>query len=113
MENIQSSSPGILWSRIWSPSKKPRFNPGATSLAQGLPYVGLTEQDVNAAHDRLARFAPYLAKAFPQTAAAGGMIESDVVAIPAMQKRLEKEYGQTIDGEMLLKKTVTGNLWFH
>ncbi|MEX8925988.1 D-serine dehydratase, partial [Salmonella enterica] len=26
------------------------FNPGATSLAQGLPYVGLTEQDVNAAH---------------------------------------------------------------
>lgn len=31
-------------------------------------------------------------------------IESDVVAIPAMQKRLEKEYGQTIDGEMLLKK---------
>lgn len=34
------------------------FNPGATSLAQGLPYVGLTEQDVNAAHDRLARFAP-------------------------------------------------------
>ncbi len=29
------------------------FNPGATSLAQGLPYVGLTEQDVNAAHDRL------------------------------------------------------------
>lgn len=85
MENIQSSSPGILWSRIWSPSKKPRFNPGATSLAQGLPYVGLTEQDVNAAHDRLARFAPYLAKAFPQTAAAGGMIESDVVAIPAMQ----------------------------
>ncbi|ENJ4745700.1 D-serine ammonia-lyase [Salmonella enterica] len=80
------------------------FNPGATSLAQGLPYVGLTEQDVNAAHYRLARFAPYLAKAFPQTAAAGGMIESDVVAIPAMQKRLEKEYGQTIDGEMLLKK---------
>lgn len=40
------------------------FNPGATSLAQGLPYVGLTEQDVNAAHDRLARFAPYLAKRF-------------------------------------------------
>ncbi len=86
------------------PQRNHRFNPGATSLAQGLPYVGLTEQDVNAAHDRLARFAPYLAKAFPQTAAAGGMIESDVVAIPAMQKRLEKEYGQTIDGEMLLKK---------
>ena len=80
------------------------FNPGATSLAQGLPYVGLREQDVNDAHARLARFAPYLAKAFPETAATGGMIESDVVAIPLMQKRLEQEYGQRISGEMLLKK---------
>lgn len=70
-----------------------QFNPGATSLAQGLPYVGLTEQDVNAAHDRLARFAPYLA-AFPQTAAAGGMIESDVVAIPAMQNGWKKSMGK-------------------
>ena len=41
------------------------FNPGTTSLAEGLPYVGLTEQDVQDAHARLSRFAPYLAKAFP------------------------------------------------
>jgi len=80
------------------------FNPGTTSLAQGLPYVGLTEEDVTAAHARLARFAPYLAKAFPETAATGGVIESDVVAIPLMQKRLEKEYGQHISGDLLLKK---------
>ena len=80
------------------------FNPGTTSLAQGLPYVGLTEQDVDAAHARLARFAPYLAKAFPETTATGGMIESDVVPIPAMQKRLEQVYGQRICGEVLLKK---------
>lgn len=40
------------------------FNPGTTSLAEGLPYVGLTEDDVQDAHARLARFAPYLAKAF-------------------------------------------------
>lgn len=80
------------------------FNPGTTSLAEGLPYVGLTEQDVKGAHARLARFAPYLAKAFPETAATGGMIESEIVAIPAMQKRLEKQFGQTISGEILLKK---------
>ena len=80
------------------------FNPGTTSLAEGLPYVGLTEQDVQAAHQRLARFAPYLAKAFPETAATGGIIESDVVAIPLMQKRLESTYGQRISGHMLLKK---------
>ncbi|CAI9394647.1 MULTISPECIES: D-serine ammonia-lyase [Citrobacter] len=80
------------------------FNPGTTSLAEGLPYVGLTEQDVKDAHARLARFAPYLAKAFPETAATGGIIESEVVAIPAMQQRLEKQYGQKISGEILLKK---------
>ncbi len=43
--------------------KKPRFNL-TTSLAEGLPYVGLTEQDVQDAHARLSRFAPYLAKHF-------------------------------------------------
>ncbi|RSB15939.1 D-serine ammonia-lyase [Citrobacter farmeri] len=80
------------------------FNPGTTSLAEGLPYVGLTEEDVKDAHARLARFAPYLAKAFPETAATGGIIESEVVAIPAMQQRLEKQYGQKISGEILLKK---------
>lgn len=79
------------------------FNPGTTSLAEGLPYVGLTEQDVQDAHARLSRFAPYLAKAFPETAAAG-IIESELVAIPAMQKRLEKEYQQPIAGQLLLKK---------
>ncbi|MDL4616243.1 D-serine ammonia-lyase [Citrobacter amalonaticus] len=80
------------------------FNPGTTSLAEGLPYVELTEQDIKGAHARLARFAPYLAKAFPETAATGGIIESEVVAIPAMQQRLEKQYGQKISGEILLKK---------
>lgn len=80
------------------------FNPATTSLEQGLPYVGLTQADVEDAHARLSRFAPYLAKAFPETAASGGIIESELVAIPAMQKRLEKVYRQRISGEMLLKK---------
>ncbi|MEN0578324.1 D-serine ammonia-lyase [Phytobacter palmae] len=80
------------------------FNPGTTSLMEGLPYVGLTQEDVEDAHARLSRFAPYLAKAFPETAASGGIIESELVAIASMQKRLEKVYGQRISGEMLLKK---------
>lgn len=80
------------------------FNPGTTSLAEGLPYVGLTAHDVEDAHARLTRFAPYLAQAFPETAATGGIIESELAAIPAMQKRLEKEFGQHISGEILLKK---------
>ncbi|NIF33829.1 D-serine ammonia-lyase [Enterobacter sp. Cy-643] len=80
------------------------FNPGATSLAEGLPHVDLTEQDVKEAHARLDRFAPYLAQAFPETAATSGIIESELAAIPAMQKRLEKENGQKIYGKLWLKK---------
>ncbi len=80
------------------------LNPRATTLAQGLPYVGLTQDDVNDAHARLSRFAPYLAKAFPETAAAGGIIESELVAIPAMQTRLASETGVDIPGTLLLKK---------
>jgi len=80
------------------------FNPRTTSLAEGLPYVGLIQSDVDDAHARLNRFAPYLAKAFPETAATHGIIESELVAIPAMQKRLEQEFGTTIPGSLLLKK---------
>ena len=80
------------------------LNPRTTTLAEGLPYVGLTKADVDDAHARLKRFAPYLAKAFPETAATGGIIESDLVAIPAMQARLEKESGKSVPGTLLLKK---------
>lgn len=70
-----------------------------------MPYVGLTKADVDDAHARLNRFAPYLAKAFPETAATGGIIESELVAIPAMQARLEKESGKSVPGTLLLKMT--------
>ncbi|MGU3815468.1 D-serine ammonia-lyase [Klebsiella grimontii] len=80
------------------------FNPSTTSLAEGLPYVGLTTEDVQDAHARLDRFAPYLAEAFPETAATGGIIESELVAIPAMKARLEKNFSQPISGDLLLKK---------
>ncbi|QGU08836.1 D-serine ammonia-lyase [Leclercia sp. J807] len=80
------------------------LNPKATTLADGLPWVGLTQADVDDAHARLARFAPYLAKAFPETAATNGIIESDLVAIPAMHKRLETAFDITLPGTLLLKK---------
>ena len=80
------------------------FNPATTTLAEGLPYVGLTADDVQDAHARLQRFAPYLAAAFPETAASCGIIESEVVAIPAMKRSLEQKFGQPISGELLLKK---------
>lgn len=80
------------------------FNPNITTLVEGLPYVGLEQADINDASDRLQRFAPYLAKAFPETAESNGIIESDIVAIPAMQKVLEQHYTTEITGTLLLKK---------
>lgn len=80
------------------------LNPKSSPLSIGLHYVGLTAEDVKDAHARLARFAPYLEKAFPETAPTRGIIESELIAIPAMQRRLEREFGQPITGTLLLKK---------
>lgn len=80
------------------------FNPNITSLTDGLSYVTLSEQDVKDASDRLARFAPYLCKAFPETAVTKGIIESEVVAIPNMRAALESRYQHKITGSLFLKK---------
>ncbi|EPB9882851.1 D-serine ammonia-lyase [Yersinia enterocolitica] len=80
------------------------FNPQATTLEKGLPYVGLSQQDVADAEARLQRFAPYLCQAFPETQKTKGIIESDIVAIPAMQNALQQRYGAEITGRLLLKK---------
>lgn len=80
------------------------FNPKVTSTDQGLPYVGLTQDDVIDAQARLQRFAPYLAKAFPETAVTKGIIESEVVDIPKMKVALEKRYNTSISGQLRLKK---------
>lgn len=80
------------------------FNPNATTTEAGLPYVGLSLSDVQDAEARLNRFAPYLMKAFPETQATQGIIESDVVAIANMQTALEACYQTPITGKILLKK---------
>lgn len=80
------------------------FNPSITSLEDGLPYVGLDAVNIKDASDRLERFASYIAQAFPETAIAGGIIESEVVVISEMQKVLESDYNTQIQGRILLKK---------
>ncbi|MEY1087343.1 D-serine ammonia-lyase [Morganella morganii] len=80
------------------------FNPGVTTTEAGLPYVGLTLEDVKDAQARLSRFAPYLMKAFPETQAMQGIIESDTVAIPEMQAALAARYQTPLTGKMYLKK---------
>ncbi|MCF7745017.1 D-serine ammonia-lyase [Aeromonas veronii] len=80
------------------------FNPNTTTLAAGLPYVGLDNNNVADASARLARFAPYMCEAFPETRPSNGILESEIAAIPAMQATLNQRYGVEVTGRLLLKK---------
>ena len=80
------------------------FNPNITTLEEGVPYVGLNAHDIKDASDRLKRFAPYLAIAFPETAVTHGIIESEVVSIAHMKQKLEQRYNTVIQGQLMLKK---------
>lgn len=55
------------------------------------------------ARRRLERFAPYLAAVFPETAEAGGMIESELREIEAMKRELNEQWGAEIEGRLFLK----------
>ena len=68
-------------------------NPDKLPFAQAVAACPLTLADIEDAAARLERFAPYLAAVFPETAAAGGIIESPVQPIPRMQKVLEERSG--------------------
>lgn len=68
-------------------------------------YTGsaLDGNDVREASARLKRFAPYIEKAFPETAETAGIIESPLREIPEMKNRLESMLGKKIDGRAFLK----------
>src|SRR5450830_1758670 len=72
------------------------FNPAIAPVAEALGDVGLTLGDVEDASARLARLAPYLAKVVAETQVSGGIIESPIVPLPAMQAAL---------------KVMTGKVW--
>ena len=80
------------------------FNPAIAPAAEALADVGLDANDVAAASARLARFAPFLARAFPETQASGGVIESPLVPLPAMQAALAARLGREIPGTLWLKQ---------
>ncbi|KAF0995241.1 D-serine dehydratase [Geobacillus sp. TFV-3] len=78
-------------------------NPNYHSFVQAIRTIPLSERDVKEAEERLRRFAPYIANVFPETRNTNGIIESPLVRIPNMQRRLEKMFQTNIEGELLLK----------
>ena len=78
-------------------------NPDKLPFAQAAAACPLTLADIEDAAARLERFAPYLAAVFPETAAAGGIIESPVQPIPRMQKVLKERSGTHIAGQVWVK----------
>ncbi|MES5926159.1 D-serine ammonia-lyase [Bacillus cereus group sp. MG9] len=79
------------------------INPNMEKYETAIKNSPLNEEHVKDAEERLKRFAPYIAKVFPETKETGGIIESPLVKISSMKQSLEKNYEQPILGELLLK----------
>jgi D-serine dehydratase len=80
------------------------FNPQIAPLADALCDITLTAADVRQASERLQRFAPFLAQAFPEVAASQGIIESELVSVPAFARALCQRYDVEGPVRLLLKK---------
>jgi D-serine dehydratase len=78
-------------------------NPLYQKFDEVITALPLGEKEVREAEERLGRFAPYIAKVFPETRERQGIIESPAVGIPQMHRYLEKRYKQKIAGKLLLK----------
>jgi len=79
------------------------FNPTCESGTTALAKTGLSASDIDDARLRLERFQPFIARAFPETASAHGLIESPLIPIPAMQRMLAIRSGHESPGKLLLK----------
>ncbi|WP_420911262.1 D-serine ammonia-lyase [Lysinibacillus fusiformis] len=79
------------------------INPNMEIFQSGIKKSPLNEADVRDAEERLVRFAPYIAKVFPETEGTAGMIESPLVDVPAMKQSLQNTFQQPILGDLLLK----------
>lgn len=78
-------------------------NPIYKKFDEAIQKISLSEKDVRDAEARLLRFAPYIAKVFPETKKLNGIIESPTVEIPQMHTHLEHVSDQKIKGRLLLK----------
>ncbi len=72
-------------------------------VTDGLCQLVVPDSAIDDAEARLARFASFIRRRFPETEPTNGLIESPLADIPRMQQALEKEYGCTIPGRLMLK----------
>src|SRR5690606_21940147 len=78
------------------------LNDNYKSFGQISGELPLSYEDVLDAERRLKRFAPYIAKVFPETK--DGIIESPISLIDNMKRKMEKDFGTSIYGKLLVKR---------
>ena len=78
------------------------LNPELASVQPHDEMGGYKFIHVKAAQNRFMRFLPYIAKAFPETAAKKGVIESPLIETPALKEWANRE-GAGITGRVFLK----------
>ena len=79
------------------------MNPNMEKYETAIKSSPLNEEHVKDAEERLKRFAPYIAKVFPETKETGGIIESPLVKIPSMKQSLEKRLWATYFRGIIIK----------
>jgi D-serine dehydratase len=78
------------------------LNPNHKKMDQ-LSKMAVTKQDMEDAEKLWERFAPFLAKVFPETSSSGGIIESPLRKIENMKIVLNDKYDANIQGDLFLK----------
>lgn len=73
------------------------------AVTDGVCQLVVSDDDIADAEARLARFAPFIRRCFPETESTGGLIESPLADIPNMQAALEQAEHCAIPGRLMLK----------
>ena len=93
-----------LLKRISAQEEVVWINEDLENAKTALLKLDITMEDMEDAQARLARFAPFIQKCFPETQPQNGLIESPLTEIENMKKQLEKEYNISIAGRIFLKQ---------
>lgn len=79
------------------------INPKRKNFYEAMKNISISELDVKDAEQRLKRFAPFIAKIFPETEITKGIIESPLFKINNMKANMESYYDGELLGNLLLK----------